>query len=599
MQSSTTSHRDRALSLLAAFFILGYFFLFSHDSLHTYFTFDDGMAILPFHHQFEKPIWTNLVEVLKVFTTANRPLGAFFYRPLYRIFGFNPLPFRIVIEILLALNIGLAYWWARTIGASKEAASISTLLFCYNASMVDLYYNCATIYDVLCFGLYIGAMIVYIRGRRTGNPLSARRILWVILLYLLALDSKEMAVTLPGTLLLYEILFRYRDLRRRPVVARSGCLIAALFAASAIFLKVKVAHLSHVNEYAPHVSLKFVLLGYAHYFEQLLYREDGSMSAVTACAILAGLIAAGMLVRSRTAIFGTLFFIAALIPVAIIPPRSGYAAYVAYPGLTLAIGAILASARSQLVRLAGREKWQTATAILLFLCAGAVQARVQTDKRWRGMGTIVWDQAHRIAFMEGFARAVPEFPPDARVLITQDCWGPDWGPMFLSRLLFHNPTLWVDRVKNMDHPPDLASYDILVAFQDNGVDLRPAKLFGISLPWEIRAVDTGGSQFIVSPPNPNRAVPSIVFSPPAVRTGRAVTVTAPGLKNVAIDVMYRILSEGRSQTRVVGGWCTLDANGSCTIAAPYIGQSGLLAVDWIRPKHGRWIYTSGVLTVVE
>ena len=231
---------SRTLPVLAALFIFCYFLLFSYNGLSAHLSFDDGMNFVAMHHHWEAPLWRNVLDSLKVFTIAPRPLGALFYRPLYYLFGFNPLPYRIVVHLFLTFNIVLAYLFARGLGATREASTLSTLLFCYNASLLDLYYNTGTVYDVLSFSLYFGALLIYIRERSTHNRLSIRTMATVTVLYLASLDAKEMPVVLPSALLFYEALYRRQDLRSRPLAARVGSFLAAISIITAIFLKVKV-----------------------------------------------------------------------------------------------------------------------------------------------------------------------------------------------------------------------------------------------------------------------------------------------------------------------------------------------------------------------
>lgn len=599
MQPAAHPEHPRTLSVLACLFILSYFWLFSYDALHTYFTFDDGMAMLPMHHQFERPLWKNALELIKVFTPAFRPVGAFFYRPLYRWFGFDPFPLRIFAHALMVLNIGLAYVWARNLSVTKEAAALATLLFCYNGSMVDLYYNSATIYDLFCFAFYISAMLVYIRGRSGGEPLTRGRILWVVVLYLLALDSKEMAATLPAALLVYEIVYHPRAWKSRKILLPGAGLLGAMMLASLIFMKVKVANMGQVSGYAPHFSVPFVLTGMANYIQQLLYLPKDSVTWMKGFGLFAGLLAAGALLRSRGAIFGTLFFAVALLPVAVIPARSGYAAYLGYPGLTLAAGAILAGARSTLVRLARRDHLQRVTAVILFLVIATIAARAHAIGRKPGRGDMTWSQPQVEGLMLLLKRTIPEFPPNVRILLIQDPWGPDWGPMFLTRLMYHNPSLWMDRTKNMEKPPNPADYDLLLSYTSPDIDMAPAKFFGLPLPWDIQARVTSEGNLALSPSSPEQIVKTIGFSPPAVQAGHPLKITAAGLANVSIDAVYRIISAGKSKVHTVYGWCTLDENGSCTVPAPHVTQSGYLIIDWIRPEARHWIFTSGVLPIVE
>ena len=597
MQSGKLS--GRTLSVLAALFIFSYFLLFSYNGLSAYLSFDDGMNFISMHQQWEVPLWRNALDALKVFTVAPRPLGALFYRPMYSLFGFNPFPYRLVIYLFLAFNIVLFYRLARALDASREGAALATLLFSYNASLFDLYYNTGTVYDVLCFSLYIGALLIYIR-ERSNYRLSTRTMVIVTLLYLASLDAKEMSVVMPAALLFYEALYQPKVVKSRPLVLRVASFIAFTAVVAVIFLKVKVSDMGSHQLYRPHVSLTFVLNGMGRYFEQYLYLRPDSFGAGHVVIAVAILLGAGALLRSRPVIFGSLFFVVGMIPVAIIPPRSGYAAYIAFPGLTLAMGVILASAREKPMRLLDQPSLEQPAMIALFLLVAGVSIHAFARDRKIGMGNFLWSQERVIGLMNGFKKNIPEFPPDGRALILDDPWGPDWGPMFLTRLLYHDPTVWIDRLHNDEKPGPMDSYDVLITYHQPFIVMHPARFFGLfKMNWEIRATTTIDGDFIITAPTESRAPRDIDFSPVAARTGRPVKVTIPGVAGVKIDAVYRILSNGASTTTVARGWCTVDDKGVCTISAPYAGHVGMLVVDWIRRPQERWIFTNGILTVVE
>ena len=581
MQSGKLS--NRSLSILASLFILVYFLLFSYNGLSAHLTFDDGMNFVTMNHQWEVSLWRNIWDALKVFTTANRPLGALFYRPLYYFFGFNYLPYRIAVYLFLTLNIGLAYLFARTLDASREAAALSTLLFCYNPSLIDLYYSTGTVYDVLCFPLYIGALLIYVRERSLRNHLSGRTMLVVTLLYLAALDAKEMSVTLPACLVIYELLYRYRDLKSRSMLLRLGGFFAILAIITVVYLRVKVTDMSHNSAYNPHLSLQFVLTGMSRYLEQFCSMKPLSYGAGRAGLTFVALLGVGVALRSRQLLYGTLFFIVGLIPVSIIPPRGSYAAYVAFPGLTVALGVILAAARSAVFQfstrslsiraLSRKEKLDQVTAIALFLLVAVLSVKHFAKYRKVGMANVLWSQERVIGLLDGFKRTIPEFPPDGRILILEDPWGPDWGPMFLTQLMYHDPYVWVDRSANPEKTGPPESYDLFVRYKQPYIDMHPAHLLGLTMNWEIRATTTVDGEFIVSAPTESRAPRNIDFLPVAARTGRPVTVTVPGIANTPIDAVYRILSNGTSTVHVATGWCKLDDKGTCTVTAPAPGKS--------------------------
>jgi hypothetical protein len=101
----------------------------------------------------------------------------------------------------------------------------------------------------------------------------------------------------------------------------------------------------------------------------------------------------------------------------------------------------------------------------------------------------------------------------------------------------------------------------------------------------------------VTAPNENRAIRTVEFTPSSTEAGRAVTVTVPGLASAKVDVIYRILADGKAKVHAAEGWCELDSQGACSITAPPSGKMATLAVDWIRPSKGRWIFTHGTLQI--
>ncbi len=599
MSPASSPPKSRTLAFLCALFILSFFLFFSYSGLFAYFTFDDGTTVIACLNLLETSFWRDILHILTVFTTAFRPLTAMFWRPIYAVFGFNPLPYRIALHLLLAVNIGLAYFLARRLEMTRESAALTALIFCYNASTSALYYDTCLVGDVVCFLFYALAVMAYVGGRQAGHALGRRLTAVVAVTYLLALDSKEMAVTLPGVLVIYELLYRRQDFRDRQKALHVGGLLAAMFVVGAIYLKVKVADMSQNPSYSPHVTVAFILKNIGFYLQQLLYLPENSVTPAKACLVVGGLIAAGVLIRSRPAVFGVLFFVSALIPVAVIASRTGYAAYIPYFGLAMTVGAILSAVVEYLARLAKSTAPETATAVVLFLTLAVLLGWAHMTRRMPLNGYFEWDKPKLVTLMDDFRRTIPEFPPNARILLTDNVWEPDWGPMFLLRLMYHDNSIWVDRPGNMNQPPDLASYDLVVSYQAPDIDLVPVRFFKRPMKWEIRGkASIGTGQFEVSSPGAH-GVSRVDFAPQAVRSNQSTTVTIPGLSNVAVNALYRVVSGKNSTRRLVENWCTLDAGGSCTITAPSAGTQGTMIVDWIQAVHQRWVFAGGILSIVE
>jgi hypothetical protein len=135
-----------------------------------------------------------------------RPGGALYYLPLYHFFGLDPLPYRIVQISILAASIPLVYYLSRRLASSRSIAFLAVLALCYHPRLAGLVFVGAFIYDVLCGFFYFAALAYYIHVREKDVSLRPVQLLGFLALYICALNCKEMAVTLPVIILIYEFL---------------------------------------------------------------------------------------------------------------------------------------------------------------------------------------------------------------------------------------------------------------------------------------------------------------------------------------------------------------------------------------------------------
>jgi hypothetical protein len=194
--------------LAFALLTLAYFLYFNWNGLWVRFGADDMMNMV--YCWRPEPIRL-LLDMLLPWHGAYRPMAGLFYLPLLHIFGLNPIPYHAVMQAILLGNLYLMYRFALRIGCGELQAGLATLLVAYHAGLSMLYYNTAFIYDVLCFSFYMGAFLCYARVRAQGRLLRASETALVMGLYLCALDSKEMALTLPIALLAYEWVYHPVD----------------------------------------------------------------------------------------------------------------------------------------------------------------------------------------------------------------------------------------------------------------------------------------------------------------------------------------------------------------------------------------------------
>ena len=195
-----TPWRKLAFALLT----LAYFLYFNWDGLRAQFAADDMMNMSLYWRL--TPV-RMLLDPLMPWRGAFRPMGSFFYLPLLQFFGLNPLPYHAVMIAILLGNLYLVYRFARRVGCGELQAGLATLIVAYHAGLSMLYYSTAFIYDVLCFSFYMSAFLYYARIRSQRRLLRGGETALVMFLYLCALNSKEMALTLPLVLLAYELLY--------------------------------------------------------------------------------------------------------------------------------------------------------------------------------------------------------------------------------------------------------------------------------------------------------------------------------------------------------------------------------------------------------
>jgi hypothetical protein len=185
-----------------------YFGIFNWGSLRVHFALDD---IANMGHYYEYSPWQVLLSNLLPWRGDSRPMGGLFYMPIYHFAGLNPVPYQAVLLLIVLANVYFVYRFARELGASELAAALAAFVSCYHGGIGNLYYNAAFVFDALCSLFFLAAFVYYLRIRNRGELLNARQTIFFLLLFLGALDSKEMAVTIPILLVIYEWIYHRPD----------------------------------------------------------------------------------------------------------------------------------------------------------------------------------------------------------------------------------------------------------------------------------------------------------------------------------------------------------------------------------------------------
>jgi len=550
--------------------ILIYFFLLSHRGLSTYFTGDDVMNLVAMHGYWRWPWWRNALEALVVVTPAYRPMGDVFYRPLYAVFGFHPLPFRAACYALMVLNLGLFFRLALLLSRSREAALLSTLIFSFHAALGDLYLSTGTVYDILCVSFTLAAFVSYASVRSSGRELRAKHIVILLLLYGGALDSKEMAASLPIGLVLYEVILA-RQLQLQRLWRRALPVLLAAVLTLAV-LVVKVPALADNALYRPNHSPAYLLSNVSRYVGMLLFRQH-SLGPVWLISLVAVAALVCVAARRPVALFGLCYGFAALLPVVSVPGRGGFVLYLPLVGFALFSGEMLAAAivaaRRRLPPGARTRVWTTFGQACVFAAVGAGLFVIQS-RHWREQSQYAGPEEAAMRETVRLVRAAhPTLPAGTRLLFLDDPLPKYQATLpFLIQAAYRDPSLCVQRQNNYATPLDPAEYaifDYLVSIRNGRWEeqrLPPIRWKGPDIP--------------------------VTFLPSTVVPGRPLQVRVGSYAEAAVDIEYRTTRQFSQDNGVALRWTNLNSQGIATIPLPLLEDPATVRITAVRVSGDIW-----------
>jgi hypothetical protein len=447
----------RGAGLWPALFVLvaAWFLYFAHGGLRAALTEDD---LTNLYRYVAKSAPAVVLDNVFFWSSAYRPLGAFFYLPLYKLFGLNPLPYRIVCFALLGLNLALLYRFCLRLAASHEVAFLATFLAAYHAWFVDLYYNSGTIYELLCYSLYLAAFLVHTSNR--GRPIL------VCALYILALNAKEMAVTLPLLLLLYEVIFHTADLRRPLAwLRREGRAVWITGALTVIYIIGKLTgpdNLLADPRYALHISPVRFLKSFHLYLNPLLYQDHRFHDSNTIQLLLAMLLIAALL-RSRVLLFAWCWLLLTVLPVSFVAHYAAFFLYLPMAGWALYAAALLVTLREALARLLPRVP-RLVSQTALFLLLAAVLAPLHVRQSPETLRLFMGVQFPSREIVGQLSQLRPALRRGGRILYIDDPFPRSSFTLhFVTYLFYRDLSLDVQRAQLPSEQP--AGYDAVFVFR--------------------------------------------------------------------------------------------------------------------------------------
>jgi hypothetical protein len=346
-------YRSNAIDVLCVLILIAYFLHFAFPSLAGGFN-EDEMANM---YVYWRPgALKSLCANIYFWTGIGRPAGALYYLPLYHFFSLDPQPYRIVQISILAASIPMVYYLAGLLASSRSVAFLAVLALCYHAQLANLVFIGSFMYDVLCGFFYFAALTYYIYFREREIALGPIQLLGFLALYICALNSKEMAVTLPLIVLIYEVLKcprfgEWKQFARRNWRFAVPGLIAALLTIPYTYSKTQGNKaLATLAAYRPRFSWHRFVTSNAHFLDELFYFSGSKTYHITGVMLLAVwsvVFLYAFLRRDRMLQLMAFWIVITPLPLAFIPLRGGACLYILLFGWAM----IFAKLASDLIKL--------------------------------------------------------------------------------------------------------------------------------------------------------------------------------------------------------------------------------------------------------
>jgi hypothetical protein len=258
-------------------------------------------------------------------------------------------------------------------------------------------------------------------------------------------------------------------------------------------------------------------------------------------------------------------------------PLLGCALYVGAAIWRLAqwvIGAIVARARTERVRRLAPLSIQA----LLFGCLAVASYLVQAPHTADMAAPFEQTQRNLRVLWSAAKAAAPSLPKGSRILLEGDPFPKIyWDPLFLIRLGYGDPSLWVDRDSRLGddyHAGDVSLYAVRLRYNGSGYDVET---------------------------RPEPAGPPVTFSmePEMVGRGHTIGLRLPAeLAGCPIDVAYRMPEDELMRAGVWYTWASLDAGGAGVARVDRDAERGLILIDRVRACHRDWRPARGSFVIV-
>jgi hypothetical protein len=459
----------KAPRIAAALLLAAFFWAFQGRALKSHFGPDEMMNL---YNYWQPPLWKVLLANLSFWSSFVRPMAAVYYLPLFHLFKFNPVPYTWVRIAMLALNTVLFYKLARGISRSWWAAVLASFPVAYQANLGNLSFDGAFIYDTLCATFYFAALLYYIRRRRGRTHLSVGQGCVFLALYICALDSKEMAVSLPVVALAYELLLVKRRERGFAALARELWTVLAAGAITVIFILGKALgaqSLTTMDAYRPVLTWSRFSESTTRFFNTIFYTDGLTIEhalvlwGVLLCAGIAGLLRRR---RDPRWLFLWVWVMATPLPIVFLPGRGAGLLYLVAAGWALTAAMLCRAAYWRLSRemFAGRPARMAAMGLCLLGSAAAYASETRTAHRYQVYGYLLTGK-HTADMLAQFEKLNLQPKPGSKIIFLRDPFPDTFDMTFIAALAWNDHSLRIFQ-QSQDHLNDdqIAGMDYILDY---------------------------------------------------------------------------------------------------------------------------------------
>ena len=504
-KSATTETARRQFTLFDAVYVgvlVATFLYIAHPSLAGGFQPDELTSMyLYWSTGAIKSLWNSIC----FWQGMGRPAGALYYLPLYHLFWLNPKPYHIVQIAILGGSIPIVYCLARLLSSSSAVAFLAVLVLYCHAQLANLVYLGSYIYDVLCGFFYFAALTYYVRIREKDFPLRPIQLLGFLVLYVCALNSKEMAVTLPLIVLTYEALrcprlSNWKDFLGRNWRFLVPSFIAGLLTVPYVYSKTMSTYaLARVGGYRPAYSWDRFLMNNASFVGELLepYRVANGLLRVFPKAVIAlwaTVFIYALLRRDRTLQLMTFWVIIVPLPLAFIPIRGGACLYLVLFGWTMIFGQLASDVinlSSKCLTLLGRRSRRNSLpnrratpdrfsapmvrAAVVVLLGLVLAILMQVENRRSGRIRLLVQSGQKVVHVIHALSALDLHPaPGSMILLRQSSLFPNaWHTLFIAALVWNDHALHISVEGASDiGEPEMAKMNYVISLSESKATLE-------------------------------------------------------------------------------------------------------------------------------